>query len=136
MDWQSLAMNSTELNWAGLGSGDAPASSERMDERMWWMQARQPSRKASSTAGESVKRLKDDAEERSEGPEEVAEVEVDSVEQKNNTVNMSFNSQQNNFFKMTLQLSKAEYQYVWQFSWGEEAPDGNDLGLSGHHPDH
>lgn len=80
MDWQSLAMNSTELNWAGLGSGDAPASSERMDERMWWMQARQPSRNASSTAGESVKRLKDDAEERSEGPEEVAEVEVDPVE--------------------------------------------------------
>lgn len=81
MDWQSLAMKSTELNWAGLGLGDALASSERMDERMWWMQARQPLRKASSTAGESVKRLKDDdAEERSAGPEE-AEVEMESVEQ-------------------------------------------------------
>lgn len=93
MDWQSLAMKSTELNWAGLGLGDAPASSERMDERMWWMQAKQPSRKASSTAGESVKRLKDDAEERSAGPEEVAGVEMESVEQNSSVVNMSFKSQ-------------------------------------------
>lgn len=76
MDWQTLAMKSTELNWAGLGLGDALASSEWMDERMWWMQARQPLRKASSTAGESVKRLKDDAEERSAG----SEVEMESVE--------------------------------------------------------
>lgn len=89
MDWQSLAMKSTELNWAGLGIGNALASSERMDERMWWMQARQPSRKASSTAGESVKRLKDDGEVESVGPKEV---EMESVEQNSNAVNMSFNS--------------------------------------------
>lgn len=45
------------------------------------MQDRQPSRKASSTAGESVKRLNDVPKEHSAGPEEVAEVEMESVEQ-------------------------------------------------------
>lgn len=105
MDWQSLAMKSTELNWEGLGLGEALASSERMDKRMWWMQARQPSRKASSTAGESVKRLKDDAEKRSAGHEEVAEVETESVEQNSNAVNTSFNSQ-------SLQTSVFTAKYV------------------------
>lgn len=81
MDWQSLAMKSTELSRTGLGFGEALVNSERMDERMWWTQVRQPSRKASSTAGESVKRLNDDAGERSVGPEEVAGVELESGEQ-------------------------------------------------------
>lgn len=86
-------MKSTELNFAGLGFGDALASSERIDERMWWMQARQPSRNASSTADESVNRLKDDIEERLVRPEESEEVEMVSVEQKSNAVSMSLNSQ-------------------------------------------
>lgn len=53
------------------------------------MQVRQPSRKASSTAGESVKRLKDVPKEHSAGPEEVAEVEIESVEQQSNTFNIN-----------------------------------------------
>lgn len=110
MDWQSLAMKSTELNWAGLGLGDAPASSVRMDDRMLWMQTRQPSRKASSTAGESVKRLKDKAEERAVGPEEVAEVEMESVEQNRNSVNMSFNSQRSPDFCLY-------HQIHWEVDW-------------------
>lgn len=111
MDRQSLAMKSTELNWEGLGLGDALASSERMDERMWWMQARQPLRNASSTADESVKRLKDDAEKRSAGKEEEEEeVETESVEQNSNAVNMSFNSQ-------SLQTSVFIFKYVLLFSF-------------------
>lgn len=76
MDWHSLAMKRTELRQAGLGSGEAAASSERMEDRMWRTQARQPSRRASSTAGESVKRLKEDADELSVGPEEVTVTET------------------------------------------------------------
>lgn len=78
MDWHSLAMKRTELRRAGLGSGEAAASSEWMEERMWRTQARQPSRKASSTAGESVKRLKEDADEFSVVPEEVTVTEMES----------------------------------------------------------
>lgn len=78
MDWHSLAMKRTELRQAGLGSGEAEASSERMEDRMWRTQATQPSRKASSTAGESVKRLKEDADELSLGPEEVTVTELES----------------------------------------------------------
>lgn len=81
MDWQSLAMNSTEVRQAGLGLGEAVASSDWMEDRMWRTQARQSSRKASSTAGESMKRLKDDSGEFSEGPEEVTEAEMESDEQ-------------------------------------------------------
>lgn len=71
MDWHSLAMKSTELRQAGLGSGEAAASSFRMEDRMWRTQAMQPPRNASSTAGVSVKRLKEDADELSVGPEEL-----------------------------------------------------------------
>lgn len=71
-------MKRTELRRAGLGSGEAAASLERTEDRMWRTQARQPSRKASSTAGESMKRLKEDADELSEGPEEVTAPERDS----------------------------------------------------------
>lgn len=80
MDWQSLAMKRTELRRAGLRSGGAESSSERMEDRMRRTQARQPSRKASSTAGESVKRLKEDADALSLGPEGGAETELDPTE--------------------------------------------------------
>lgn len=60
MDWHSLATKSTELSRAGPGSGETAASLERMEARMLRTQARQPSRKASSTAGVSVKRLKEE----------------------------------------------------------------------------
>lgn len=57
------------------------------------MQVRQPSRKASSTAGESIKRLKGVPKERSAGPEDIEEVEMESGEPNSNTLNMSFNSE-------------------------------------------
>lgn len=78
MDWHSLAVKRTELRRAGLGSGVAAASSERMEDRMLRTQAVQPSRKASSTAGESVKRLKEDADKLSVGPEEGTAAEMES----------------------------------------------------------
>lgn len=80
MDWQSLAINSTELRRAGLGSREVVASSERMEDRTWRTQARQPSRKASSTAGESVKRLEEEADELSVEPKDVAVAEMESAE--------------------------------------------------------
>lgn len=65
MDWHSLAMKRTELRRAGLGAGSEPdeatASSERIQDRMSRTHARQRSRRVSSTAAASVKRLKDDA---------------------------------------------------------------------------
>lgn len=60
MDWHSLATKSTELSRAMPGSGGTESSFERMDARMLRIQVRQPSRKASSTAGVSVKRLKEE----------------------------------------------------------------------------
>lgn len=35
MNWQSLAMKSTEFNCSELGFGDTLTSSDRMDDRMW-----------------------------------------------------------------------------------------------------
>lgn len=78
MDWHSLAMKSTELRWTGPRLGDAAASWERMEDRMLWMQARQPSRRASSTAGESLKRLKEDTDMLALEPEEVVATIVGS----------------------------------------------------------
>lgn len=74
-------MKSTELRQAGLGLGEVVASSDWMEDRIWRTQAKQSSRKASSTAGESMKRLKDDSGDFSEGPEEVTEAEMESDEQ-------------------------------------------------------
>lgn len=80
MDWHSLAMKSTELRRA-VGSGEAAASSERIEDRMWRTQAMQPLRKASSTAGESVKRLKEEADGLSVTPDMiVAETESEPAE--------------------------------------------------------
>lgn len=78
MDWHSLAMKRTELRQMGLGSGDAAASSDRMEDRMWRTQASEPSRKASSTAGESMKRLNEDTDKPPEGPEEETVTEMES----------------------------------------------------------
>lgn len=77
-------MKRTEFRLTGLGSGETVANSERTAERMWWTQARQPSRKASSTAGVSVKRLKEDAVEPSGGPDDgsVTDMESAPVERK------------------------------------------------------
>lgn len=83
MDWHSLAMKSTELSWTGLGCGKTAASSERTEDRMLWTQARQPSRKASSTAGVSVKRLKEDADEFSAEPEELSVDGMESAQHRN-----------------------------------------------------
>ena len=68
-------MKRTELRRVGLGSGETAASSEWMEDRMWRTQAREPSRKASSTAGESMKRLNEEA---SVGPEEETVTEMES----------------------------------------------------------
>lgn len=83
MDWHSLAVKSTELSRAGLGCGETAASSERMKDRMLRTQARQPSRKASSTAGVSVKRLKEDADEFSAEPEELSVDGMESAQHRN-----------------------------------------------------
>lgn len=82
MDWHSLATKRTELSRAGLGCGETVASSERMEDRMLRTQARQPSRKASSTAGVSVKRLKEDADELSAEPEELSVDGMESAQHK------------------------------------------------------
>lgn len=78
MDWHNLAMKRTELRRVGLESGEAKASSERMEDRMWRTQARQPSCKTSSTAAESVKRSNEDMEAPSVDPRVETRTEVDS----------------------------------------------------------
>lgn len=116
MNWQSLAMKSTEFNRPGKGLGDALASSDRMDDRMWSTQVRQPSRKASSTAGESVKRLKGVPEEHSAGPEDTEEVETESGEPNSNTLNISFNSQSPSTYFCHYLSYKIQYVLLFPFS--------------------